>query len=154
MTGNLLSRMVRSVSHLLAAVFNDRSQFEREWKCSPDTSGTAAGVQSRWEGEWRSDANGHHGALKCILTKNDGEHYMARFHAVYGGFLKVCYHVPLNVRGSNGEFTLEGRVDLGRLAGGVYEYRGTATGEEFSCDYRCKYDHGTFRMSSLDRANP
>jgi hypothetical protein len=49
---------------------------------------------------------------------------------------------------SEGKLKLEGDADLGPLAGGIYHYQGQADETEFVCVYRCKYDHGTFRMNS------
>jgi len=46
---------------------------------------------------------------------------------------------------------LQGSVDLGILAGGVYCYNGVATQKDFRCDYKCRYDWGTFR---LERPEP
>ena len=37
-------------------------------------------------------------------------------------------------------------ADLGPLAGGIYHYQGEAGELEFVCTYKCKYDHGIFRM--------
>jgi hypothetical protein len=35
------------------------------------------------------------------------------------------------------------------LAGGIYEYEGELNQVRFECTYRCKYDHGTFRLKPL-----
>ncbi|MGA2174401.1 MAG: hypothetical protein ABSH38_05385 [Verrucomicrobiota bacterium] len=91
-------------------------------------------------------ANGHHGAMRCVLSNTAAGSYQATFHAVYCGALRVCYTVPLHGWMSGRKLQLEGDADLGRLAGGVYSYKGEAGEEEFNCAYRCQYDHGTFHL--------
>jgi len=106
-------------------------------------------LEGRWQGEWISDANGHRGALKCLLTKTESGEYQATFYAVYARFLSVAYSVPLHGRQIGGKLKLEGQPDLGQLAGGIYHYEGEADKTEFNCTYRCKYDHGTFQLKPL-----
>jgi len=135
--------LLRNISHLLAALFNDRAAFQRRWDHPPPDRG----LEGRWQGEWISEANGHRGALKCLLTKTAPEKYEAAFHAVYAGFLRVAYVVELHGRQSGAALQLEGEADLGRLAGGIYHYKGEAAESAFNCTYRCAYDHGTFHLS-------
>jgi hypothetical protein len=136
----------RKISHFLAAVFNASSDFNRRWDRETPAPAEANGLQGRWEGEWVSEANGHRGALRCLLARGQTGDYEACFHAVYARILRVCYTVPLRGNWSGGTLMLEGDADLGALAGGVYRYHGEANEEEFVCTYSCKYDHGDFRM--------
>ncbi len=134
--------MFRNVSHVLAALFNNRAEFHRRWEAAP--ARPANGLEGRWRGEWISQANGHHGALKCLLTKTASGEYEAMFHAVYAGFLAVAYPVALHGQPSGGKLKLAGKADLGKLAGGVYHYEGETDENAFNCAYRCAYDHGPF----------
>lgn len=136
--------IAQSVSHVLAALFNDRSRFKRRWN-DPAAAG------QRWQGEWVSQSNGHQGELKCLLTPRDGNNFEADFFAVYGGFFKVAYHVSLQGRAADGKIVLEGEADLGKLAGGVYHYAGTLDDAALDCTYKCAYDHGTFHLRPLRR---
>lgn len=140
--------MFRSLSHLLAALFNDRSRFDRQWREYRPAAG-AKDVQGRWQGEWISEANGHRGELKCILTLTAPGQYNAVFHAVFAKALRVCYTAPLHARRAGEKVELEGETDIGRLAGGIYHYKGEATPEEFKCTYRNAYDHGIFTMKPV-----
>jgi hypothetical protein len=136
----------RSISHILAAFFNNAWDFNRRWKAPAPPPTAAHGLQGRWEGEWVSEANGHRGALRCLLTRNKPGDYEAVFYAVYCGALRVSYTVPLRGQMNGGKLTMDGEMDIGRLAGGLYSYKGEADEKEFNCAYRCKYDHGTFHL--------
>lgn len=136
--------MIRSISHVLAAVFSNASDFKRHW--NQDDPPTDGDLPRRWEGQWISEDNNHHGALRCLLAQDSPTDYAAKFYAVYGGILRACYSVPLRGRKNDKTVILEGDADLGGLAGGVYHYAGEATERSFRCTYHCKYDHGTFEM--------
>jgi HEAT repeat protein len=138
--------MARTISHFLAALVNNASDFKRHWNEDTLPPGASNGLQGRWQGQWISEANGHCGALRCVLTRGEGGDYKAAFHAVYASILRVCYTVPLHGQWNDGKLKLEGDADLGPLAGGIYRYQGEAGETEFICQYNCKYDHGTFHM--------
>jgi HEAT repeats len=138
--------MLRKISHVLAALVNNASDFKRSWNQDTPPPSAANGLQGRWQGEWISEVNGHRGALRCVLTRGEAGDYKAAFHAVYAKTLRVCYTVPLHGQWNDGKLKLDGDADLGPLAGGVYSYKGDASETEFICLYKCKYDHGTFRM--------
>jgi len=121
------------------------SSFNREWRKSGRNPVAASGLEGRWEGQWISDANGHHGKLRCIIVK-EGEVYRARFHAKYRKILSFGYTVPLKAEATPNGFKFQGEADLGTLAGGVYNYEGHAEATNFFSTYSCKYDHGTFQM--------
>jgi hypothetical protein len=141
--------LVRSISHTLAALLSGSTAFRSEWKRCGVVS-RSSGIEGRWQGEWVSEVNGHHGGLRGVVSKSDAAHYCGIFHATYAKFLRVSYVVSLSGREQDGRVELEGEADLGRLAGGVYHYAGKATSDEFNCSYDCKYDHGSFRMNRVD----
>jgi hypothetical protein len=138
--------MIRAISHFLAALVSNASDFKRRWNQRMPPPAAANGLQGRWQGEWISEANGHRGALRCLLVRGEGGDYEAAFHAVYASVLRVSYTVPLRGQWSEGKLKLEGDADIGSLAGGIYHYQGEANEKEFTCLYSCKYDHGDFHM--------
>src|ERR1700678_2554465 len=125
--------MARTISHFLAALVNNASDFKRRWNEDTPSPSAANGLQGRWQGEWISEANGHRGALRCVLTRGEAGNYKAAFHAVYAKCLRVCYTVPLHGQWIDGKLKLEGDADLGPLAGGIYNYKGEADEMEFVC---------------------
>lgn len=138
--------LIRTISHVLAAVFNNAWDFNRRWQLPAAPPSAANELQGRWAGEWVSEANGHRGALRCILSKIDSGGYEVVFYAKYCGGLRVCYSLRLQGQKTGDRLLLNGEMDLGRLAGGVYTYKGEANEKEFNCAYRCKYDHGAFHL--------
>ena len=140
----------RGLSHLLEAVFNRRSKFERSWQSYTPRPNTMQTIEGRWHGEWVSEVSGHHGELKCLLSRIGSDHLEAIFLASFLKFLRVGYAAHLSATEAGNGLRLKGNSDLGTLAGGIYEYEGDVNPMEFNCTYRCMYDHGVFRMKRLD----
>ncbi len=122
------------------------STFERDWKRAQLVAVPAAGIEGRWEGTWLSDYNSHTDELRCLITRGTNGLHHARFHAKYQKVFSFEYTVGLKVESSGSAHKFTGDADLGWLAGGLYHYVGEATLTNFLSTYRCKYDHGTFRM--------
>ena len=137
----------RSLGHTLAALTTNCPDFERAWNSAEQAESSGSALAGRWEGEWVSEANGHRGALRCVLSERGEGRYEARFHARYAKVLRVCYAIELGGTPSANGVRLKGHADLGRLAGGIYEYEGEVTANRLVCTYRCRYDHGTFRLA-------
>jgi hypothetical protein len=134
---------------ILAALFlaGGCMTFEHDWAKAAKLSVPPNTLLGRWGGTWQSEANGHNGSLRCVVTQDKDGGYRARFHAIYAKVIGFGYTVPLRVTETNGVFEFNGRANLGWWAGGVYQYAGRAEGTNFSSTYHCKYDHGTFHMT-------
>ena len=143
------SNPLRLLSHALAAVFNSRATFNREWKrfpASPDPADPAAG---RWTGEWISEQTGHRGQLRCVLIPMAPQRFRACFYASFSWLFRVGYVTELNAERNGDRTRLTGQEDLGALAGGIYRCEGEIIGPDFNCRYTCRYDHGLFRLKRL-----
>jgi hypothetical protein len=111
-----------------------------------------------WEGSWRSDTNGHEGALRCIITRGDSA-YNARYYATYTWCcipFSFEYTVPMTAvaegeRRDGGAWKLRGDAELGCwIAGGLYEYEARVEGGEYVATYRSDFDRGVFRMKRVE----
>jgi len=142
--GNLTALVAFVFATMLAS---GCSTFHRDWKQALAQPVQWRGLEGPWDGTWRSDVNGHHGRLRCLITRGGQGRHEARFHANYKKILSFGYPVKLEVRETNGVFSFEGAADLGWWAGGEYRYRGHATGTNFFSTYHSKHDHGTFQMT-------
>jgi hypothetical protein len=122
-------------------------RFQRAWAAF-DAPVEPAGMQGRWVGEWRSAWNGHQGGLRCLLTRADELHYRADFFSTYASLLYFRYQTVFHVLAAgDGTLRFRGRQDLGALAGGLYRYEGTVTGDRFEATFEAENgDHGVFEM--------
>lgn len=145
-----MSAIFRNFAHTLAAITTNCSEFTRAWK----EAEAALGVEGRWFGEWRSQANAHHGPLRGVLRRQGEEAFRADFHARYSKFLRVCYSVHLRAQRQGNLWRLEGEADLGQLAGGVYRYKGELSEERLHCTYQCRYDEGLFELRRMPWVRP
>jgi hypothetical protein len=118
--------------------------FNRDWRRMTAYSARTNEVTGRWIGHWRSDANNHHGQLRCILTQHSTNAYMARFRARFWKVFATSYAVPLILTQTNDHYTFEGKANLGALGGGEYTYDGTVTPLAMESIYNSKHDYGTF----------
>jgi hypothetical protein len=121
------------------------SSFHKEWKASMKGPAPTDSINGPWIGDWKSDANGHHGSLKCVVTKTSDTTYRAHYRAHFFKIFWYTYAATLNGNETNGVVMMRGEADLGK-AGGVYQYEGTATPTEFRSSYSSKHDHGNYQM--------
>jgi len=142
--------IVRSFSHILAALFNKRSELERAWRQYNPAPGANGSIEGRWVGQWRSEMTQHSGELKCLLNRVRPDQLDAKFLATFRRIFRVGYGVSLAAQEADKGVKLKGQSDLGALAGGVYLYDGEVTLNEFRCTYRSEQDHGVFTLKRLD----
>jgi hypothetical protein len=127
------------------------ASFDQEWKTTlaDPHQKTPQDITGAWAGTWRSDANGHHGVLRCIVSHEDGksDDYRFHYHATYGKMLSAAYVVTEQVKRRGDHFILTGDHDLGYFAGGMYHYEGSATAKTMKSTYRSPADHGVFELA-------
>jgi hypothetical protein len=136
---------------LLLATVAGCSTYDDDWAAAPGAPAGEEALEGRWQGVWISDANGHTGDLRCLLSKKAEGGYEARYHATYSWCwipFTFEYAVPMTAeRGKDGEWRFKGEAELGCwVAGGHYTYEGTAKGSEFRSTYRSEEDRGVFEM--------
>lgn len=120
--------------------------FNNQWKAQAHAARQHDLVAGAWTGTWRSDANGHHGRLRCVVTKLEGNHYRFYYDARFWGIFGARYTVTQEVQQAGAALRIRGESDLGRLFGGVFTYEGHADGKEFRSSYRSTKDHGVFEL--------
>jgi hypothetical protein len=137
--------------------------FNREWRRAlADGRGSARNeLTGAWQGTLRSEVNGHHGELRCIvsLVGRDGDaggggplrsdaRQTTRFHyhATFMKFLSATYDVTHQVFRTKEGFTFSGDQKLPGMCGGLYHYEGSGTPERFSATFRSAGDRGVFEL--------
>ena len=128
-------------------IFPGCSTFTYDWRQAAKQSTPTNEITGRWEGSWISTANGHHGALRCLVMKRADGGFDARYRATYQRVLSFSYTVPLHTDVGAVGGVFRGEADLGWLAGGIYQYEGRANATNFFSTYDSKYDRGTFQMT-------
>ncbi|MSU58222.1 MAG: hypothetical protein EXS35_08585 [Pedosphaera sp.] len=147
---HVLVRILRSrrfIAGCCALLLCGCSTFNRDWQRAAAQPAPPDSIAGRWEGRWVSEANGHSGDLRCLMTPATNDVYHARFRATYARVLKFGYTVPLAVQPHFDGWEFNGEANLGKLAGGIYYYEGRASLTNFTSTYRSKYDHGVFELA-------
>ena len=105
------------------------------------------GLSGRWTGIWKSDVNGHHGTLKCVVSAPDTAGKREFFYrATWLSILSASFKTEKSVMKKGDKFEFEGSKDLG-VMGGEFRCIGSATPEKFSARYESFYDHGKFELT-------
>ena len=145
------NQFLRSASVLFslgtAALFCGCSTFTYDWRQAANQPTPTNDITGRWDGSWSSKANGHRGALRCLVTQRADGGFDARYRATYQRVLTFSYTVPLGPQSDADTAGFRGEADLGWLAGGLYKYEGHANPTNFFSTYDSKYDRGTFQMT-------
>jgi len=132
----------------LAMLSSGCSTFHRDWRAATATPPPAKDISGPWEGSWLSDVNGHHGRLRCVVSRLDKGRYRAHYRATYWKIFRFGYTADLQVaQPSSDTFRFRGEADLGWWGGGVYHYDGQATPTNFFSTYKSEHDHGRFEMT-------
>jgi len=147
-----ISAAICSLGCLLTLGGSGCSTFNRDWKASARTAVPTNDIQGPWDGDWLSQTRGHHGRLRCLMTKTAEGRYDARFHAKFWKIFSFGYTVPFAVQQSDSSYRFQGDADLGKLAGGLYHYEGQATPTNFNSTYSSKADQGIFQMKRPNAA--
>ncbi|HSU67089.1 MAG TPA: hypothetical protein VLJ39_09470 [Tepidisphaeraceae bacterium] len=120
------------------------SNFDREWR---DAGRQAPeGISGRWQGEWKSESDGHTGALLCVIRQTSPATYDASFNATYAGIFHFTTDAKLTGTREGDIIHLSGEHDLGWPVG-VFHYDGAATPDQFFTTYSAKADHGYFALA-------
>ncbi len=124
------------------------SAFDSRWRKTTQDATPRDALQGAWQGTWTSHKTGHTGRLRALVERVSKDSYLIAYQAVYGGALKFEYETRVQVSElgpAHVRFT--GTADLGEMAGGVYQYDGTADSRQFQSTYESKGDHGVFEMT-------
>lgn len=112
-----------------------------------------------WQGTWRSEVNGHHGGLRCLVEDVSLMASMKpavpglfrfRYHANFFGLFSANYQVSHIVRRTKNGYEFSGDQKLTGPGGGLYHYEGRVVNREFRATYRSVTDHGVFEMKRTD----
>jgi len=119
------------------------SNIDKQWNAAGDRT---SGIEGRWQGVWKSEQDGHTGALRCVIRQSGPETYDCLFNATYWSIFRFTDDATLWGRKVGERVYLTGDQDLGWPVG-PYHYAGSADGTAFYVAYHSRDDHGYFAMS-------
>lgn len=119
--------------------------YNQKWKRASKQAESQTSVVGRWEGSWLSAVNQHSGKLKCIVSETSSEKYDFHYWARWSVF-SWTYHLKLPVEATDTVTSFSGTKNLGKLAGGAFEFEGKVEGDRFEANYNSKFDRGQFTM--------
>ncbi|MGV3659784.1 MAG: hypothetical protein ACO1TE_06360 [Prosthecobacter sp.] len=148
---------------LLCALPSCGTEFRKAWNNAPGVKaathphiclpkpGHVEPVAGRWDGTWHSDASGHHGRLRCVVShpKNAAGDREFFYHATWMGFLSGGYKATHHVQQQGPVHVFKGEHKMPDWAGGFYHYDGTISNGEFKANYKSSADHGTYTMKRV-----
>lgn len=126
------------------------SGFRSDWRAAAK-AGPQPGAVGAWQGTWKSDVNGHHGRLRCVVSpalNAQGDHSF-HYHATWAGLLSGAYRAVHRVTPEKAGARFAGTHRMPDWAGGQYTYAGRVTGDRFQACYECAKDKGTFEMTRV-----
>ena len=142
MISRLLLPAIASV--LLASCSAYHADFAQAVNALPAAPDSPTGP---WKGRWVSQANGHEGALWCVISPAQGDAYDFRYRAGWAKFQFGDYtHTCPVQKKADGSFVLESAM---KLPGewGTYTIRGTISPTEFDATYTSDTgDRGTMKL--------
>lgn len=121
------------------------SDFDRQWQAAADHP-VGGGIEGRWQGHWKSEQDGHTGALLCVIRQTGPQTYEASFNATYASIFQFAYDAKLNGRPAGDRVYLSGDQDLGWPVY-TYHYAGMASPTQLYCAYHARDDHGFFALA-------
>ena len=122
-------------------------RYEKNWTTA--LSKPAKGISGCWEGKWISEANGHTGALQCVVSQvsDKPNHYLFHYRATWVKILRAAFTIECAAKqGSNGTWTVSGEKDLGPAFGGVFSHTATITQQALQARYSAKLDRGKMEL--------
>ena len=126
---------------LLTGCSSYRGAWQRA-KLPPEYPDTLAG---RWQGEWRSDKNGHTGRLRAVFAQGGTGTYQASFHGVWWRVFGSAYDVEITATPQpDGSLALAGERQLFPL--GAYRIEGAVRDGVITARYASKADEGVMEL--------
>lgn len=127
---------------LLASCSSYQRDFRKASLTKPSPSPTGT-----WKGTWKSEVNGHHGPLWCIITRDPSapDTYNFRYRAGWGIFQFGDYTHRIVTQKEDRTLPLDHSMTLPK-GFGTYQIEGKVTPEEFQATYSGEGDRGTLQL--------
>lgn len=128
---------------LLASCSSYQKDFRNTSLTKPSPTPTGA-----WKGTWKSEVNGHHGPLWCLVSQapNDPHLWDFRYRAGWGILQFGDYTHRIRTTKKNNTLSLNHSMTLPKNFG-TYRVIGKVTPSEFTTTYQGSGDKGTMTLT-------
>jgi len=125
------------------------SSYQKDFRSSVKSDEPPAFPTGPWKGHWRSEVNGHHGPLWCLISQNPDapELWDFRYRAGWGLLQFGDYtHQVRATPNSEGNLPVRGKMTLPKNFG-TYSVRGLITPDRFHLHYQGSGDKGSMTLT-------
>ncbi len=120
------------------------SSYQRDFREAVKSYGVGtASVEGPWKGEWKSEVNGHHGPLWCMIDRDrkDPDLWKFRYRAGWGVFQFGDYVHEVRGKEKGGVLWLDDEMTLPK-GFGTYRVKGSLTAGKFETRFEGNGDRG------------
>jgi len=125
------------------------SGYQRDFKRAASEFKQAKSPEGPWKGTWKSEINGHHGPLWCLVSNDDTspKTWQFRYRAGWGvlQFGDYIHRVDTKLK-SNGSLPLDSSMTLPKNFG-TYAVNGQITPTQFKVRFEGNGDKGTMTLT-------
>ncbi len=137
-------------SLLLASCSSYSGDFGAETKKFNQSTKPASTPSGPWKGTWKSEVNGHHGPLWCVVSQDkvDPSLWNFRYRAGWGilKFGDYTHQLQANLDRRTSNLPLKGKMTLPKNFG-TYAIEGVASPINFNVRYHGNGDKGTMTLT-------
>ncbi len=136
-------------SVFLASCSSYQGDFRAATKKFKETSKPASTLSGPWKGTWKSEANGHHGPLWCMVSQDakDPSLWNFRYRAGWGIFKFGDYTHQVKTQPTlSGNMPVRGKMTLPNNFG-TYAVEGSINRDRFNLRYKGNGDKGTMALT-------
>lgn len=123
------------------------SSYQRDFRAAVRSQSGYNSPTGPWKGEWKSEVNGHHGPLWCMVSGDSRAGiWNFRYRAGWGVLQFGDYtHQIAAIPESDGSLPVEGKMTLPNNFG-TYTVKGQLTKDRFDLRYQGSGDRGTMTL--------
>ncbi len=132
---------------LLALGLASCSSYQTDFKKAARQFEQGESPAGSWKGTWKSEVNGHHGPLWCILSQDAKDQWTFRYRAGWGILQFGDYQHPVKASLKPGPvLPIDDKMTLPKNFG-TYAVKGTVTPTQFNFRFSGNGDKGTMTLT-------
>ena len=137
------------IGFLAALLLASCSSYQKDFRSAAKTYQPKPSPTGPWKGTWKSEVNGHHGPLWCLVSHDQSapQTWHFRYRAGWGvlQFGDYTHSIPAKLK-RDGALPVSGKMTLPKNFG-TYAVKGTLTEDRFDLRYKGNGDKGTMTLT-------